>query len=376
MLNRLKLIEQVKSNCAQFTKKQINRVELAIAIWNQVATDSSFKTSLLACEQSFNVAGWHGDLGQIEQFINSNTNCTVIASDGSQIYPDRHMGSNHYLINIGISVLHYGHNSWARFSNEPFFFASLEDFEGSVVDYIDSKRHELETQIGLISAINNLNGDVESSLQIQPLIYLADGSLIAWHLFGKGESLQNKFFPTYLQQLKDFKKYNIPSIGYISLPNSTDIINILRIKLNNFNTIKNVTEELSEINDADLMWHILRPLQVTTWFKSNVAAAKIYPVDLQPYFAYFNTGNEIARIEAPSWIVKNNNLLKQCMQIIVDQVCKGYGYPVVLAEAHQQAVIKADDRDFFYQIINQVNKRGPNKANMSRKLRQKQNMHI
>jgi hypothetical protein len=32
-------------------------------------------------------------------------------------------------------------------------------------------------------------------------------------------------------------------------------------------------------------------------------------------------------------------------------VKKGYGYPVVVAEAHEQAVVKGADREFFYHLI-------------------------
>jgi hypothetical protein len=41
-------------------------------------------------------------------------------------------------------------------------------------------------------------------------------------------------------------------------------------------------------------------------------------------------------------------------KIVVDQVKKGYGYPVALAEAHEQAVVKGPDRDFFYHLITKL----------------------
>lgn len=39
---------------------------------------------------------------------------------------------------------------------------------------------------------------------------------------------------------------------------------------------------------------------------------------------------------------------------MLDQACKGNGYPVAIAEAHEQAVVKGPDRDFFYLLINKL----------------------
>jgi hypothetical protein len=40
--------------------------------------------------------------------------------------------------------------------------------------------------------------------------------------------------------------------------------------------------------------------------------------------------------------------------IILNQCTKGFGYPVVLAEAHEQAVVKGPDRDFFYHLLTKM----------------------
>jgi hypothetical protein len=40
--------------------------------------------------------------------------------------------------------------------------------------------------------------------------------------------------------------------------------------------------------------------------------------------------------------------------VILDQSIKGRGYPVCLAEAHEQAVVKGPDRDFFYHVLQKV----------------------
>ena len=48
------------------------------------------------------------------------------------------------------------------------------------------------------------------------------------------------------------------------------------------------------------------------------------------------------------------NQLTTLLQIILDQSTKGRGYPVCIAEAHEQAVVKGPDREFFYHCIQKM----------------------
>jgi hypothetical protein len=370
MLDRLKLTKQITNSSDNFFSNQTNQVELAVKTWQAIIVDQGFKQNLASANLPWSMPSWEGELGSFVQTIHQKIDYTVVASDGSQVYPDRHAGTNCYLINTGISILRYNAKSSASFSSEPYFFTDISQAVGGVTDFVDSRRHELEIADGLI-AIQN-----EMQIQADKLVYLADGSLIAWHLTGKGDALQNEFLPNYLQQLNNFYQKKVPFVGYISLPNSKELINLLRAKLCNFEPIGLKKDFLDTVVDADLMSVVLEPGQCTSWFKSNVSATKFYPEPLKPYFAYINTGTEIARLEIPAWIladIENQNL---CLQIVVDQVEKGRGYPVALAEAHQQAVIKSEDRRYFYDVIKQMGSERGMQITLSRKARQKQVMGI
>jgi hypothetical protein len=41
------------------------------------------------------------------------------------------------------------------------------------------------------------------------------------------------------------------------------------------------------------------------------------------------------------------------LSMVLTQVQKGYGYPVTLAEAHNQAVVKGGDRTRFFALLEQ-----------------------
>ncbi len=75
---------------------------------------------------------------------------------------------------------------------------------------------------------------------------------------------------------------------------------------------------------------------------------------LRPWFCYVNTGYEIGRIEIPTWIMHNHLLVEKIVGVVWDQIIKGSGYPVCIAEAHEQAVVKATDKEFFYELLTSV----------------------
>ena len=65
-------------------------------------------------------------------------------------------------------------------------------------------------------------------------------------------------------------------------------------------------------------------------------------------------GDEIARVEVPSWVADNEHLTSLTHSLILDQCRKGMGYPVAIMEAHEQAVINGHDRELFRRMIEEA----------------------
>ena len=68
------------------------------------------------------------------------------------------------------------------------------------------------------------------------------------------------------------------------------------------------------------------------------------------YFFYLNSGTEIARVEVPDWVADNRELLARGHAMLVRQCELGLGYPVVISEAHEQAVVSGHDRAEFRRL--------------------------
>ena len=92
----------------------------------------------------------------------------------------------------------------------------------------------------------------------------------------------------------------------------------------------------------------------TTMFFSTSHITKSYPMHLVPHFCYLDVGDEIVRIEMPAWMARDEKVVAQICSVVLDQSQKGRGYPVCLAEAHEQAVVKGADREFFYHMVARI----------------------
>jgi len=72
------------------------------------------------------------------------------------------------------------------------------------------------------------------------------------------------------------------------------------------------------------------------------------------HFFYIRLDDEVVRVEIPLWVAEDDNLIDLTQTIILDQCQLGRGYPVVLSEAHEKAVITAADREQFWALVEQI----------------------
>jgi hypothetical protein len=104
------------------------------------------------------------------------------------------------------------------------------------------------------------------------------------------------------------------------------------------------------VRDTTLWASLLQPGQRSPLWRSYVRILDLYgPQTI--YFCYVHVGSEIARIEVPAWVAENPAMFEEALSLTVAQVQKGYGYPVALAEAHNQAVVRGGDRTRFFALL-------------------------
>lgn len=293
---------------------------------------------------------WEGSLNHRNIISEHARPYAVVAADGSQIYPDKHQGIPCFVLNSGTASFLYGTDSAkVHLESAPQIVTQQDDDSVISEDLVNCRRAELEFEVGLAASKKMMREHPEI-----PFTFLCDGSLIFWHLESKSPAIKERFLKRYMGLLDEFYQAQVPLAGYISLPKSKELCALIKNCLALQKGPVQKDDTLLTTVDSDLVSLFLKPGAYTTIFTHNSALASEYPDHLVPCFVYMHMKDEIARVEFPRWVAQDEALLTRILQIIADQASKGNGYPVALSEAHEQAVIKNQDREFFFSLLRKM----------------------
>ncbi|MGE3724931.1 MAG: DNA double-strand break repair nuclease NurA [Candidatus Sericytochromatia bacterium] len=288
----------------------------------------------------------------------------VLATDGSQITPSRHEVSPCYLINIGLIRFIYGTGERPLQTSEPQLYYREQDL------YTAAKRQLIgisEEQINMERSLKELEKLADLAEETQqkwpgtPALALIDGSLhgILPELSSQPPEVQNRIYLRLNQAFERIQAAQTPVCAYISLSRRSEVIQLLRLARCPFDFPnchlhcsegQEACEGLTPLPDRELWAGLLKPGERSPLFSTHSPPPE--PLANQALcFFYLDCGSEIARLEVPRWVADHPVWLKQAQALVYAQVEKGRGYPIALAEAHNQAVIKGADRSQFYALL-------------------------
>ncbi|OGO06613.1 MAG: hypothetical protein A2Z76_01755 [Chloroflexi bacterium RBG_13_56_8b] len=108
---------------------------------------------------------------------------------------------------------------------------------------------------------------------------------------------------------------------------------------------------MAGVQDRELFSSILEEGERSALFSSQSKIVKDHYGGHWVHFFYLRVDGEIARVEIPQWVAQDESLLDLTHSLVLDQCRRGQGYPVALAEAHEQAVVTDADRESFWQLV-------------------------
>ena len=286
------------------------------------------------------------------------TPITVVATDGSQIYPDRHVEPTCYLLNISRIAFQYGTLERPIMEAVPNFRYRKQHLEHHFDEVIEAATAEA------VSAIRD-QFELRALLEVaraarmpaRPLVALADGTLIRWMLRGmRNRDLEDRLIAQYAEILTRFREEQIPLCSYISMPASTEVVNLLRVHAGECDAPPAAEETLEGLTDRRLFESTLRPGERSATFESSSHIQRAYGAADRICYFYLRTSghgtrSEVARVEVPQWVAEDAGLLDLVHAVVLGECEKGDGYPMILAEAHERAVIRAREKEAFYQMI-------------------------
>ncbi|MBY0109625.1 MAG: DNA double-strand break repair nuclease NurA [Candidatus Babeliaceae bacterium] len=330
MLDTLRLVKLIQQQSRIQKTRYQEQKDTARLLWEKIIKNTDLQQQLLQKNNfTFNLP--LGTIYNANMFVNEYTVCGI---DGSQIYPDRHEGFSEYLINIGTAHFIYSSLSRAELDTTPYVFSGFEDGAVVTAELVNAQRTNYELAHAVAVARHESN----------PII-MFDGALMFWHL--QTPIMQELFLQNYLEYLRTLHKENKKYLGYISASHSCELVTLLEKAAQ----LMGISATFDHLVDTDIIEFFLKKNQYTQVFKPTSDLSIMYPAQLRPCFIYLHVGSEIARIELPEYLTGDQDTIAHLVGLISDQVEKGNGYPVALSEAHEQAVVKAKDRDFFYAML-------------------------
>ncbi len=314
---------------------------------------------------------------------------TVVATDGSQIYPDRHVEPLFFLLNVSRVAVQYGTQEAPLLDAEPRLH-----FEDALSDHVDEVLRSLTTE--LVSALRDemelellLRTAREAQVEGRPLLALADGTLIRWMIRGmNNEAAEDALIARYTDYLQAFRAEAYPLGSYVSMPATTEVVNLLRFVAGELETpgpALDIEGPAAPVLDGLLDRHVFDTLlddgERSATFGSTSHIQDAYPSGTEICYFYLRVPSavgegEIGRVEVPRWVADDPALLDRIHATVLRECEKGDGYPLVLSEAHERAVIRGPEREGFFRLMERRLRRAGLSSSNSRKRRSKQRPRV
>ncbi|MEI6288905.1 MAG: DNA double-strand break repair nuclease NurA [Chloroflexota bacterium] len=287
---------------------------------------------------------------------------TLIAADGSQIFPDRHNAVHYGLINIGAIIykMESGEAPIIRTQSGLLFDDQLETSNGyPLSDGMLSLKRDLEERSVLFQLSKEFSGENNQ------VITITDGPIELWGAREGEEGGEfEKSLKDYLSILQNTRSVGAIAAGYIDKPSADLVVRSLELSLINGSGQKDPKKEhpLGRVTDRWLFGRVndplLKPGERSAVFGFQSASQKFYTGDITLHFFYLNTGiNEanpqISRVDIPDWVARDPEKINLLHMVLVQQ-CRIMGaspFPYSLHRAHECAVVTMAEKDQVDQML-------------------------
>jgi hypothetical protein len=276
---------------------------------------------------------------------------TILAADGSQIYPDPHGWALYYVINVGSLVYRHGSGQAPAAESAPRV-ARAVDADGGLIggERIDARRD--------VAEIQKLADLAEAEAGGGPLAALLDSTigLRAWSA-AIPQTEQATLQRSYEDQLERVRRTGAALSGFISRSRRAGAVNLLDLaQMTDAGGTRAGPSPFAGITDQ-VLWGDLQPGERSALF----VGAGQPPV----YFFYLNTDlpdaprlpdveAEPARIELPEWVALSTEKLGWVHGLVYDQCRLNNGYPYVLSRADELAIILNEEREALETMLLQA----------------------
>lgn len=302
---------------------------------------------------------------------------TIIATDGSQILPNRHAAFLYSLINIGAMIYHHGTADAPDIRSEPvIFYPEPEDTDRTEDEPgFDKNEVTIARDRREIAMLADLAWEYRHEAPLT--LAILDQRLLYWP-FGGSNRDADAAVTAWLKAMTKARDAGALLSGYIDRPGKRSVVTMLKtLSTDPDMDWKKLGKRppFGELTDADLYAAVLGPGQRSPVFvdvsPANTRFAGVDPQN-EVCFFYLNPGTTIpvtdgdeaivdgrglARVDIPMWVARDPRAVADVHNLIIDQCCIVGDYPYVLTRADELAVVGRDDETNLNVMIDQYMQR-------------------
>ncbi len=299
---------------------------------------------------------------------------TLVAADGSQVYPDRHGLAFYYAINVGSVVLRHGSGKAPDVATNPrLYYSEDQMYPGGTP--VSSDLVGAERALAEMRVLADLT--LAEPSDGPPRLALADGPLLIWlQRAAIPEGQQARILADYLACLDRFRAGTATVAGFVSRPHSAEVVALLylaQLPSEERPVVRSLADTPYRGLTDRALFGFLRPGERSALFARGTATNRDFQGKGHAiYFFYLNTGADLARVEVPEWVARQPEPLGLVHAAVYDQCHFGNGYPYVLTRADELAVILGEEREALEaMIVRAMARHGLPLPELSRKAQQK-----
>jgi hypothetical protein len=276
---------------------------------------------------------------------------TIIAADGSQIFPDHHVEIFYGLINVGAIIIHPLSNEspTTLIQSQLIYDNRLENLSNNILAlYRDIAERQILVKV--------------AKSQLPPVITFTDGPMELWisrESSNEEKSIYQKAVSEYQESLHQLNDMQIITSGYVDKPGANLVVRMLEITLADKNQLLDLSryQPFKGVLDTDLFGSLLASGERSAIFSIQSASTVFYQGNLSLNFFYVNVSDNnqpwLARIEVPAWVAKEKVSIDRLHLALINQcrLMSDKPYPYLLHRAHETAVVTQPEREQLNQMI-------------------------
>ncbi|MCU0568688.1 MAG: DNA double-strand break repair nuclease NurA [Oculatellaceae cyanobacterium Prado106] len=269
------------------------------------------------------------------------TGITTFAVDGSQIYPGKDLSIPIALVQIGwFENLHLPTGGYEKdIALDVMTPMDLKVESGELADRkVNMRRFEMETQ--------RLVDYMKANANRQDCLVFLDGSLVVTFADRFDDDARRFYVECALELLHTSEEYRVPLVAYVDTTQANDLANMLQRLFD--------LPESPAVHDAQILTKFMEWGDRTPLFRCKrhgiLSSYQSYRDRIAFTYLKTNQDNLPARLEMPLWMYEAG-IVDRVLDWVRGEVIIGSGYPYVIETADQTAVLKAEDRQAFFRIV-------------------------